>query len=222
MRKLNRPLPAPTCLLNYDYNTHVWKGNIPSPNCKTAIWKKIQIMQSGFCVYCESVAVKGNGHIEHFLHKGKKPNGTSPHKHLTFHWNNLFGCCGLTSGNSCGHFKDREGSKGPGTYDPNDLVNPDTEDPRDYFSFLDTGVIEPKPGLIGNQLRKATETIRVLNLAALNGARERQIDIFKKELKALQEISNQLDDQTLLQAMDNIKANVVMHEYQTAVLEALF
>jgi len=83
-------------------------------------------------------------------------------------------------------------------------------------------VIEPKPGLTGNKLKKATESIRVLNLLALNGARKRQIDIFKKELSELEEISHDLDNVTLLQAMDNVRDKVKLQEYQTAVLEALF
>lgn len=222
MRKLNRPLNAPTCLSNYDHNTHSWTKSSPNSAFRTAIWQKLEVMQSGFCVYCESVAVKGNGHIEHFFHKGKKPDGTLPYKHLTFDWNNLFGCCGLFSGSTCGHYKDRQGNKGPSPYDPNDLVKSDIDDPKEFFSFLDTGVIEPKSGLTGQKLKKATETIRVLNLVSLNGARKKQIDIFKKELKELEEISRELDDQTLLQAMENIREKVKREEFQTAVLEALF
>ncbi|MGK0273247.1 MAG: hypothetical protein ACI88H_003926 [Cocleimonas sp.] len=215
-------MPGPLCLSNYNHNTQKWTSKRPSTTCRTAIWNSLQTMQNGFCVYCESVAVKDNGHIEHFFHKGQKPDGSTPYKHLTFNWTNLFGCCGLRNGNSCGHYKDREGSEGPGVYNANDIVKPDTDDPKDFFNFLDTGVIEPKSGLSPDNLKKAKDTLRVLNLDLLNGARKTQIDIFKNELKELEEISHELDDQTLYQKMDDIKEKVKLHEYQTAVLEALF
>jgi len=222
MRKLNRPMPGPSCISNYNYNAQKWKGRVPSQKCKMDIWRKLQVMQNGFCVYCESVAVKGNGHIEHFRHKGQKPDGTTPFRHLTFEWENLFGCCGSDNGNTCGHHKDREGVNGPGEYDPNYLIQPDEDDPIHFFNFLDTGLIEAKVGLSVEETKKATETIRVLNLGALNGARKKQIDIFKNELKILEEISHGLDEQELFQEMNNIKNKVQQQEYQTAVLDALF
>lgn len=222
MRKLHRPMPGPRCLSNYNHNSQKWTGRRPSSGCRNAIWDNLQAMQSGFCVYCESVATKDNGHIEHFFHKGQKPDGSVPYKHLTFNWTNLFGCCGLRTGNSCGHYKDREGGAGPGHYNATDLVKPDVDDPKDYFNFLDTGVIEPKPELSPGMQKKATETLRVLKLDFFNGARKRQIDVFKKELDELEKISEQLNDHALQQAMDDIKVKVKQQEYQTAVLEALF
>lgn len=70
--------------------------------------------------------------------------------------------------------------------------------------------------------KRADETIRVLNLSALNGVRRRQIDIFKTELKALEELSEALDEQQLEQELNEIINRVRQQEYQTAVLEALF
>ena len=87
---------------------------------------------------------------------------------------------------------------------------------------MDTGVIEPRHGLPLDMQVKATETLRVLKLDLLNGARKTQIDIFKKELLELEKISDQLDNETLQQAIDSIKVEVKSQEYQTAVLEALF
>lgn len=222
MRKLNRPQTAPQCLSKYDYNTQLWKGNIPSSKCKSAIWTTLNTMQNGFCVYCESVAVKGNGHIEHFFHKGKKADETTPYKDLTFDWSNLFGCCGRTSSNTCGHFKDRQGNQGPGAYNGIEIIKPDVDEPLDFFSFLDTGVIEPKSGLSPEKNKRASETIRVLNLSYLNGARKKQIDIFKRELNELIVISHQLNEQIFRQEIVAIKEKVKQQEFQTAVLEALF
>ncbi|MGL6535085.1 retron Ec78 anti-phage system effector HNH endonuclease PtuB [Aeromonas caviae] len=222
MRKLNRPMPAPVGLSNYNYTTHKWTKNRPSKACRDAIWTQVGVMQGGFCVYCESVAHTVNGHIEHFFHKGQKPDGTKPYQHLTFDWGNLFGCCGLRSGDTCGHYKDRQGPNGPGVYDANDIIKPDVEDPLLFFSFLDTGVIVVKTGISPKDQRKATETLRVLNLDHLNGARKIQIDIFKKELEALEILSVNLDAVTLQSEIDKIKAKVRLQEYQSAVLGALF
>lgn len=222
MKKLNRPQPAPAALANYNYRTQKWSKRIPNAACRTQIWQNFQTMQGGFCAFCERITSQSNGHIEHFYHKGQKPDGTAPYKHLTFTWSNLFGCCGSSTSNTCGHYKDRQGGQGPGEYDPNDLIKPDTDDPALFFNFLDTGVIEAKGGLSAISEKRAKETIRVLNLSALNGVRKRQIDIFKNELKALEEISNGLSDQQLNQEYNKIKNKIRQQEHQTAVLDALF
>jgi uncharacterized protein (TIGR02646 family) len=222
MRKLNRPLPAPDALTDCDHNVHVWNRRTPSQACRRLIWQNFQSMQGKFCAFCERSTEQNNGHIEHFFHKGQQPDGTTPYKHLTFSWSNLFGCCGKTTSNTCGHFKDRIGDQGPKAYNANELIKPDVENPIHYLDFLGTGLIEAKVGLSVDETKKATETIRVLNLGALNGARKKQIDIFKNELKILEEISHGLDEQELFQEMNNIKNKVQQQEYQTAVLEALF
>ncbi|MBO7910489.1 TIGR02646 family protein [Vibrio sp. G41H] len=222
MRKLNRPLPAPPALSNYDHNIHEWSSKKPSKACRNLIWYKFRVMQGKFCAFCERATEQKNGHIEHFFHKGRKPGGGAAYKHLTFSWDNLFGCCGLTSSNTCGHFKDRQGSEGPGAYNSNELIKPDRDEPKDFFTFLDTGVIEPKPNLSDVDEKRARETLRVLNLSVLNGSRKRQIDIFRKELDELEKISEELDDQALQQALDDIKLKIKQQEHQTAVLEALF
>ncbi len=222
MRKLNRPQPAPTALENYNYLAHDWSSKKPSKACRTLIWQKFEVMQGQFCAFCERITYQGNGHIEHFFHKGQKPDGTNPYKHLTFVWDNLFGSCGEVTSNTCGHYKDRQGPKGPGAYDPSDLIKPDVEDPSLFLNFLDTGVIEVKKGLSQHNERRAEETIRVLNLTALNGVRKRQIDIFKKELTELAKISAGLSDAQLSQELDRIKDTIRQQEYQTAVLQSLF
>ncbi len=222
MRKLTRPMPEPNGLSSYDHNTQKWTKSSPDSACRTDIWNKLSIMQNGFCAYCESVAVSGNGHIEHFFHKGKKADGSTPYKHLTFEWTNLFGSCGLRSGDTCGHYKDREGKNGPGQYDPCNILKPDVDDPLLFFHFLDTGVIKVKSGLTAANETKAKETLRVLNLELLNGARKIQIDIFKTELEELEKVSHELDDATLQLELDSIKARVCTQEFQSAVLGALF
>lgn len=222
MRKLTRPQSAPTALSNYNHNTHAWSNQKPSKACRIEIWKKFELMQGKFCAFCEGVAYQGNGHIEHFFHKGQKPDGTAPYKHLTFVWNNLFGACGESFSNTCGHYKDRLGAAGPGEYDPNDLIKPDIEDPLLFLNFLDTGVVEPKDGLSPRDRQRAEETIRVLNLSALNGERKRQIDIFKNEMTELAQVSEGLTADELDRELNRIKTHIKTREYQTAVLQSLF
>lgn len=222
MRKLNRPQSAPTGLANYDYRTQKWNSRRPSKACRADIWQKFHLMQGNFCAFCEKTAYRGNGHIEHFFHKGRKRDGSAPYKHLTFTWNNLFGCCGTGTSSTCGHYKDRQGNQGPGEYEPNDLVKPDVDDPASFFNFLDTGVIEAKEGLSAQDKNRAEETIRVLNLSAITALRKRQIDIVKRELNALEELSSEISQQEFSQEFDKIKNRVKQQEYQTAVLSALF
>lgn len=222
MRYLNRPNVIPAGLLNYNYVIDKWNKTTPDKNCKDAIWSSLQLMQNGFCAYCEGTAVSGNGHIEHFFHKGRKPDGSTPYKHLTFDWNNLFGSCGFRTGNTCGHYKDKEGTSGPGIYNPSQLIKPDIHDPKMFFRFLETGAIEPKPGLSQVDLDRASETIRVLNLSSLKAARKRQIDRFKKELTELAAISDTLDGDALKNEINLLIDRAKQQEFQTAVIEALF
>jgi len=128
-------------------------------------------MQGGFCCYCESILDKTNSHIEHFFHRGNDVHGKAPYKSLTFDWGNLFGCCGRDRGDTCGHYKDRKGPSGPGSYDPNHLIKPDIDNPNIFFEFLPTGVVNVKSGLSPVDQNRARETLRVLNLSfgALNG-----------------------------------------------------
>jgi uncharacterized protein (TIGR02646 family) len=220
MRQLKRPIHRPVCLGNCDYTIDRWSLGKPSSNGRKAIWKKLANMQNGFCCYCESIAVKGNGHIEHFFYKGKKADGNEPYKHMTFDWNNLFGSCGLNSRDTCGHYKDREGDKGPGVYDPTLLIKPDIDQPSNFFEYFPSGAIGVKSGLSAYDESRAKETLRVLNLQKLNGARKRRIDIFRKELDALLLLSN--DVNVLKVEIDNIKQKIKNAEYQTSVLQVLF
>ncbi|MGN7974867.1 retron Ec78 anti-phage system effector HNH endonuclease PtuB [Serratia sp. 22264] len=222
MRKLNRPQPAPMCLSKYNFIIDKWTKQSPKKKERIIIWRALEEMQGKYCCYCESIAEKGNGHIEHFYHKGAKNDGNAPYKHLTFDWDNLFASCGYTSGDTCGHYKDRLGKNGPGDYEPNEIIKPDRDDPNDYFDFLQTGTIKIKEKLSNENATKARETLRVLNLThgALNSARKKQIDIFKRELLSLIELD--IPYEAISMAMDDIKKSIRNGEFQSAVLGALF
>lgn len=220
MRHLQRPLPAPGCLSELDHQHHQWSLHAPNAEGRAEIWEKLAEMQGKFCCYCESIATEDNRHIEHFFNKGRNKDGDTPYKHLTFDWDNLFGSCGHRAGDTCGHYKDRAGSSGPGDYNPAHLIKPDSDNPCDFFEYLSTGVINVKPGLCHADEHRAKETLRVLNLSALNGVRKRQIDTFRKEIDALLQINPKHD--MLMEELDSIKQNIMSQRFRTSVLCALF
>lgn len=219
MKKLIRVIPGPVSLSNSSYETHSWK-KFKGKQKKKPIWNEIMKMQGGFCCYCESSAVPDNGHIEHFFYKGEK-DGVAPYKEKTFEWSNLFGCCGSSGHPHCGHFKDKEGVDGPGEYNPYDLIKPDEDDPSNYFHFIATGHIRINENLSSADKNRAEETVRVLNLSAgtLNSAREAQIDIVKKEILELFDLT---DDVAIVRSeLEIIKLKAKECVFQTAVISAL-
>ncbi len=154
MHKLQRDV-APACLARYKHGRNQWSHNVPTVDERTDIWNKLEQMQGARCAYCEADIVTGPRHIEHFRQRSRYPQGT-------FEWANLFGSC--NRGESCGKHKDKCG------YTPEDLLKPDVDDPDDYLVFVSDGTIAPRAGLSLAQLQRATETLRVLNLDAQNGA----------------------------------------------------
>ncbi|EMG9304349.1 retron Ec78 anti-phage system effector HNH endonuclease PtuB [Citrobacter freundii] len=185
MKKLNRSLAvSPSCLINYSHLTHKWSQLTE----KRDVWNELDKFQQKFCVYCESIAEKGNGHIEHFFHKAD-PNFAP----LTFDWDNLFGCC--ASNIHCGHYKDQLLIGGiKRSYDPNSLIKPDIEDPENFLQFSDSGKIKPIDELTEPMRKRAENTISALNLdcSALNLSRKNQIKRYKDRLLVLTSIDDEL------------------------------
>lgn len=179
MHKLDRPDPGPPCLGNYSYPHDTWDGpSDPSrearlawAECKSCLRAALRAMQGNFCAYCES-ELWGDAHIEHF--RRKNPNHFPE---LTFHWPNLFWSC--QSHDHCGHFKDRPTAP---SYDADDLVKPDDEDPDVYFYLYSNGEIRLRAGLNADQERRATATIKVFGLddPGLCGERANKVAKFRK------------------------------------------
>ena len=124
-------------------------------------------MQGDRCAYCESEISSPNRHIEHFV----KRNGPNGNRRLTFEWSNLFGSCDREE--SCGKYKDKQ------SFEPDELIKPDRDNPEDYLLFLSDGRIVPRGDLSDANRRSAKETLRVFNLdherGPLRFARERAI-----------------------------------------------
>ncbi|MGU5617684.1 retron Ec78 anti-phage system effector HNH endonuclease PtuB [Aeromonas caviae] len=220
MRKLTRNPLIPDVLAQYNANTDSWSLSSPNKKSRKIIWRAINSMQSDFCCYCEK-RLSGDKHIEHFFHKGQSANGVAPFKHMTFQWDNLFGCCGRNSGITCGHYKDSQGKLSPGHYDPFDIIKPDIDNPLNYIVFSPEGYVEEKQGLLAVDKKRAIETLRVLNLthSSLNGARKKQISIFENELKQI--LSLNLPDDAFILAIEDMRNRIKKSEFQSAILCAL-
>ncbi len=232
MRKLNRSLAQePSCLNNFHYQTDKWE-KVTSQQ-KKRIWQEIYEFQGRFCVYCESAAFQPSaeqadtGHIEHFYNKGAiAHNGTMPNKHLTFEWDNLFGCCG--SNEHCGHYKDKPEDGKPRSYDQTKLIKPDKEDPEEYFYFSHTSVdaakIKIKDGLTEEQNARAEETLRVLNLnePCLNNLRKAQVTLYVERLAALESFALIISSEDYKKEFLAIKKESETVEYRTAIKQICF
>ncbi len=180
MHKLNRP-PAPTCLNNYDYAHNNW-CKVTSDD-KDEIWAHLNQMQQQRCAYCErNIKKKSRRHIEHFRRRCRYPK-------YMFKWSNLFGSCNTKT--SCGKHKDKPGSK----YNPDQLIKPDCEDPEDFLLFLSNGKVVPKSGLLGQDLKKAKNTICIFNLnGALRQTRETYVKSYLEDAEVIAELATEYDD----------------------------
>ncbi|HHR6030936.1 TPA: retron system putative HNH endonuclease [Providencia alcalifaciens] len=185
MHKLDRSgVEPPESLADYDYPIQEWSDL--APDCKHNLRAALAQMQGipdvttfganeyGVrCAYCEG-AIYHKGHIEHFRRKNK-----AHFPELTFVWENLFLACG--SNEHCGHYKDRNGVP---SYNPDNLLKPDEDDPDSYLYFHSTGEVQPRANIDKNSRFCATETIRVfgLNSTVLSGARSQALSVYKKQV----------------------------------------
>ncbi len=153
---------------------------------KHEIWQQLEKMQGGLCAYCESELTEKR-HIEHFRQR-------SSFAKLSFEWENLFGSCNRED--SCGKFKDKQ------SYDPNDLIKPDVDDPDRFLIFLTNGRIVPRDDLDGEELKKARETLRVFNLdhdrGPLRFAREQAVKGYLQTIEEFQELAENYPKKDLI------------------------
>ena len=204
MKKLNRH-PS-NCLVGLVAGQNDWMKEAP----KDEIWIELDKMQSGYCAYCECHLKRK--HIEHFKTRAAHPRET-------FSWGNVFGSCGDSAKaggwGRCGIYKDADAGK----YNIAELVKPDVDDPNDYFLFLISGIVIARPSLTGSALRKAEETIRVLNLnedSVLFNSRRKAILAIQQEIDELYQMQEELGD--LWQSfLDEALTDVCGQEFQTAL-----
>ena len=132
----------------------------------------LRAMQSGLCAYCERKldSLDARTRIDHFVPQSS-PKGTS----RVFDWTNHYLSCDCRD--TCDSHKSNA---------EREIVNPDTEDPVRYLTYLPTGSICVGPELSAEDARKAQGTIEVLNLNCRSLAGSRVI-AFNRILKYLGE-----------------------------------
>jgi len=129
-------------------------------------------MQSGMCAYCERELDSSDARtrIDHFVPQSS-PLGVS----RIFDWTNHYLSCDCLE--TCDSHK---------ANDIKEIVNPDTDDPSKFFTYVGTGAICVAAGLSVKDTQKAQDTIDVLNLGcpSLNSSR---VIVFNRMRKYLGE-----------------------------------
>lgn len=213
MKKLFRG-NAPLCLAKFRHGKDNWSV-ISKYSFGKDIWEKLNIMQNGFCAYCECTIHKNNnfkGHIEHFIQKDKDPC-------LTFDWSNLFGSC--NNPNRCGKYKDSNPIAK--SIDLSKVCKPDMMGSSELILFLNSGKVRPRTNLGSKEKELANNTITVFNLngdSKLENSRRTAIDAEKSLADTYWEMSveegsglAELLKEELTQALLRIKN----FEYSTAL-----
>ncbi len=214
MKKLNRP-DTPRCLDQLKLNPIEW-GDVTLFQ-KNEIWIKLNEMQNNFCAFCEKQLVGESRHIEHLIPR-KILKLTS--LKLCFDWSNLYGSC-ENKQKHCGRYKDDVIKD----YDVKDLIKPDVDDPSDYFIFTADGNVLPKENLQQIAAKKASETIRIMNLnsPSLKGLRTVAIQEAIAEYSGILEMKlNCQDDELSIEIESEIEALEMKYSntsFRTSVMQ---
>lgn len=211
MRLLDRAAVAPpACLRNYRHGRDKWSALATNSEDYAEVCRCLEQMQGPRCAYCESDLLRESGrpHVEHFVQRGRRPE-------LTFEWSNLFRSC--THPEHCGKFKDHEA----GTYAPQDVVKPDTDDGHAFLRFYANGTVRPREGLSSWELRRASETIRVLALdcGRLRGMRRSYLDLIVQELARV--LDAELSEEELTEKVGEIESAYRDLPYTSAIQDLL-
>ena len=205
MHKLQRG-ETPDCLTKFQHGRNNW--NDVSPEDKQEIWNALDSMQGTRCAYCETAIHDGSRHIEHFRQKGRDPKGT-------FLWSNLFGSCNRED--SCGKNKDRCGQ-----YTPADLIKPDEDNPEKYLIFSPDGSVAPRHGLSPEDHRRASETIRILNLnGVLRQIRHSELVGYMQTVDEFSEIAKHYPREEWLPLLEEEIATISRLPFATAIRHVL-
>lgn len=211
MHKLDRSsVGKPACLENVPEEKRY--SNLRKPE-KDEIRDRLREMQRDRCAYCERRTGKNSdeGHIEHFRQQ-------CDYVHLDLCWENMFWSC--IDIYSCGKHKDDCDIKG-GTGTKREflidhLIDPSIEDPDDFFLFVHDGTIQIRPDLDeANQLR-ASETLRVFNLAQspyLRASREDAVRPYKDAIDDLIEHGEDIVKRYVTSQL----AKIEVSPFQTAI-----
>jgi uncharacterized protein (TIGR02646 family) len=204
MRKIDRnSVPPPTCLaepkngLRYHQLCGLDKAEIRH---------LLLELQKERCAYCErrTGREKDDGHIEHFRNQAE-------HEHLDVEWTNMFWSC--QDEKTCGKHKDKcnlvSGTGPQRAFDVNELIDPCVDDPDEFLLLVSDGTVRPRPGLSASQERRASETLRVFQLADSAYLRKARADAVHPYVSTI--------DQLLPFGVDIVKAYV---QHMMATIQA--
>jgi hypothetical protein len=100
---------------------------------------------------------------------------------------------------TCGKHKDKcdilHGTSWQRAFDTNDLIDPCFDDPDEYLLFVYDGTVIPRPNISEDKFRRATETLRVFQLAEspyLRKAREDAVLPYKISVDTLLPLGEQI------------------------------
>ncbi len=170
-RNISRPLES-----------HAWKDRHIDLIRKELREYIVSKEQFSLCAYCEKwvdgTSKKSN--IDHFKTRHLFPK-------LTLDYNNLLVSC--NSFGRCSNYKD----KNIGQADYNKIINPVLYNPNDFFDYLMTGEIYPKPNLSPSDKERAESTLELfqLNHRGLTEERKKismQLEILRGQI-TIEEIS---------------------------------
>lgn len=160
MHKLDRnSVPVPPCLVAPDAGRRYTDLHGSEKN---EIRETLLTMQKQRCAYCErrTGAERDDGHVEHF----RKQAGNEA---LVLTWSNMYWSC--QDEKTCGKHKDkcdRPAGSGPqAVFDADELIDPCVHDPDAHLQFFTDGTVRPREGLDPPAARRASETVRVFQLA---------------------------------------------------------
>ena len=161
MHHLDRTsVSEPSCLPRLRSNarrSNRWDWKDATDQDRGDISCALTTMQNGRCAYCEAI-LSDDKHIEHFRPRNAG-HGHQGFPQKMFDWDNLFLSC--TAHDHCGQFKD---SGKPGSYSPDDLLNPCIDHPERMLCFKSSGEVCAGNGLSVIDQKKAETSIRLLGL----------------------------------------------------------
>jgi len=211
MRKLNRQAVAcPDCIATPDQE---WSYENLTGAEKQEIRDKLLELQGQRCAYCErrTGTERDEGHIEHFLKQANEPA-------LSTTWSNMFWSC--VDEKCCGKHKDKcdrpAASGRQATFDPQDLLDPCADNPDEYLEFFADGAVRPCEGLSEQDLRRATETIRVFQLADYAYLRVARRDAVEPYITAVDSML-QHGEHIVAQYLANTKDQIEAAPFSTAI-----
>lgn len=212
VRIVREPARLP-CLESVAGTGKSWKDG--SKEIRIQIMEALAKSQKQKCAYCEK-RVRVNYHVEHFYEQSDCPE-------RMFDWSNLFLSCGASR--TCGKAKEKkkiECEKNKCKLDYPKIVNPEIDEPRQYFQFQLDGEIAPKEDINNIYCERAKYTIEVfqLNREGLKLQRKTYINVYLNELKEWEKCGEDLKLIWNL-LIEDVTAHSEKHEFSAWILAFL-